>query len=79
MMERPPFPICIPDDIEFADLKLVRDPAIWVIKFDWTSIERICVASAIEVSVFRDQRNWEGEEWHLKKGDRSRHDFGSQM
>ncbi len=54
MMKRPPFPICIPDDIEFADLKLARDPATGVIKFDWTPIERICAASGIDASVFRD-------------------------
>ena len=50
----------IPDDIELVDLKLARNLAIRVIKFNRTPIEQICAASAIDVSVFRDQRNGDG-------------------
>lgn len=47
--------IVIPDDLDFADLKLARDPLTGDVSFDWGPIERICIESGIDVSVFRDQ------------------------
>lgn len=54
-MDKTPVTICIPDDLEFSDLKLARDSTSGAISFDWAPIERICEASGIDVSVFRDQ------------------------
>ncbi len=54
-MEKTPVTICIPDDREFSDLKLARDSTSGDISFDWTPIERICEASGIDTSVFRDR------------------------
>ena len=45
--------IAIPDDVEFADLRLQRDPD-GAVSFDWTPIERICAASGLSVDVLRD-------------------------
>lgn len=45
--------ITIPDDVDFADLRLTRDPD-GSVSFDWRPIERICEASGIDVSAFRD-------------------------
>ena len=47
--------IQIPHDVDFADLKLARDPATGNVEFDWAPIERICKASGLDVSLLRDQ------------------------
>lgn len=54
-MDKTPVTICIPDDLEFSDLKLARDPITGDVSFDWAPIERICAASSIDASAFRDQ------------------------
>lgn len=46
--------IAIPDDLDFADLRLTRTPE-GEVDFDWQPIERICKASGIDVAIFRDQ------------------------
>jgi hypothetical protein len=45
--------VAIPDDIDFADLRLVRD-SDGSVSFDWSVIERICTASNIPPELFRD-------------------------
>ncbi len=45
--------IIIPDDLDFADLRLARVVETGGVEFDWSPIERICTASAIDVAVFR--------------------------
>lgn len=45
--------VAIPDDLEFGDLHLARDPDGGV-SFDWTPIERICAASGLDVAVLRE-------------------------
>lgn len=45
--------IAIPDDLDFSDLNLQRDPDGGV-SFDWSVIERICDASGVPVALFRD-------------------------
>lgn len=45
--------VAIPDDVEFADLKLARD-ADGAVSFDWTPIEHICAASGMPVELLRD-------------------------
>ena len=45
--------ITIPDGVEFADLRLQRDPD-GAVSFDWTPIERICAASGLAVTVLRE-------------------------
>lgn len=45
--------IAIPDDIDFSDLKLARDPD-GAVSFDWAVIERVCQASSLPVEVLRD-------------------------
>lgn len=45
--------VAIPDDLDFSDLSLARDPDGGV-SFDWAVIERICEASALPVEMFRD-------------------------
>jgi len=44
----------IPDNLDFADLKLSRDSVTGDIEFDWTPIERICEESGLDVAIFRD-------------------------
>lgn len=46
--------ITIPDDLDYADLKLSRDAVTGAVEFDWTPIERICEASDLDVALFRD-------------------------
>lgn len=46
--------IAIPDGVEFEDLRLARNPVTGDVSFDWRPIERICEASGLDVSVFRD-------------------------
>jgi hypothetical protein len=43
----------IPDDVNFAQLKLARN-ADGAVSFDWTPIERICTASGIDLAMFRE-------------------------
>lgn len=45
--------IQIPDDVQFSDLNLSRDPD-GGISFDWAVIERICQASGLPTEMFRD-------------------------
>lgn len=45
--------IKIPDDVQFADLKLARD-SDGRVSFDWSPIERICEASGVDPAIFRD-------------------------
>lgn len=45
--------IAIPDDIDFSDLKLARDPD-GAVSFEWAVIERICEASGLPIEVLRD-------------------------
>jgi hypothetical protein len=47
-----PTKIIVPDDVQFADLKLQRDPD-GALSFDWGPIERICAASHIDIGFFR--------------------------
>lgn len=44
--------IAIPDDVDFAALKLGRDAS--GVYFDWAPIERICAHSNLPVAMFRD-------------------------
>lgn len=43
----------IPPDVDFADLKMARDPDGHV-SFDWAPIERICEASGLDVGLLRN-------------------------
>lgn len=45
--------IVIPDDLEFTDLRLTRDPS-GSVTFDMGAIERICEASHLEIEIFID-------------------------
>lgn len=45
--------VAIPDDLEFADLRLARD-ADGAVSFDWAVIERICLASNMPVELLRE-------------------------
>lgn len=45
--------VAIPNDLDFSDLRLARDPDGGV-SFDWTVIERICEASGLPAEMFRD-------------------------
>lgn len=44
--------IQIPEDLDFSELRLARDPD-GMVSFDWSPIARICEASGIDVAVFR--------------------------
>lgn len=44
--------ILVPDDVDFADLHLVRN-ADGAVSFDWAPIERICEASGLSVDVLK--------------------------
>lgn len=46
--------ICIPDDLDFADLKLSRT-STGEVEFDWGPIERICAASGLDFGLFRNE------------------------
>lgn len=43
----------IPDDVDFADLKLARDPD-GAVSFDWSVIERICAVSGVPIEPLRN-------------------------
>jgi hypothetical protein len=45
--------VAIPDDLEFSDLRLSREPD-GSVSFDWRVIERICEASGLPVELLRD-------------------------
>lgn len=45
--------VAIPDNLNFSDLRLARDPDGGV-SFDWAVIERICEASGLSVEMFSD-------------------------
>ena len=45
--------LVIPDGLDFAELRLARDPD-GALSFDWEPIERICAASGLSVDIFRD-------------------------
>ena len=49
-----PVTIQIPDELDFAALKLTRDPVTLDISFDWAPIEAICKLSSIDIALFRD-------------------------
>lgn len=46
--------VTIPVGIDFADLKLKRDPRTGNLKFDWAPLETICAASGIDIALLRD-------------------------
>ncbi|MSR14893.1 MAG: hypothetical protein EXR86_10095 [Gammaproteobacteria bacterium] len=53
-----PIEIRLPDDLDFADLKLARDPNTGDLSFDWAALERICEASGLDLSVLeKDEDN----------------------
>lgn len=41
----------IPEGLQFADLRLGRDPETLAVHFDWGPIRRICEASGIDESL----------------------------
>ncbi|EAS8533980.1 hypothetical protein EHZ41_21895 [Salmonella enterica] len=45
--------LAIPDNLDFSDLHLIREPD-GSVSFDWAIVERICEASNLPVEVFRD-------------------------
>ena len=45
--------VAIPEDLDFFDLHLSRNPD-GSVSFDWAVIERICEASGLPVEMFRD-------------------------
>ncbi len=47
--------IIIPGDVQFADLKMARDPETGDMAFDWAPIARICQASGIDMHLFQAQ------------------------
>lgn len=49
----PEIKLQIPDDLDFADLRLSRD-ADGMVSFDWRPIEQICSISGVDVAIFRD-------------------------
>lgn len=42
----------VPDDLDFAQLKLARD-SDGAVSFDWTPIERLCSVNGLDVEIFR--------------------------
>jgi hypothetical protein len=45
--------VAIPERLDFADLRLAREPD-GSVSFEWGVIERICAASGIPVELLRD-------------------------
>jgi len=43
----------IPEDVDFADLKLARD-SDGAVSFDWSPVERICAVSGVPIELLRD-------------------------
>lgn len=54
-MEKRLVRIQIPAGLDFAQLKLSRDPVTLDVAFDWAPIEAICRESGIDIALFRDQ------------------------
>lgn len=48
-----PLSITIPDDLDFATLKLARDPDGHV-SFDWAPIEALCAVNGLDADVFTE-------------------------
>lgn len=48
--------IQIPEGLDFADLNLHRDPVTLDVGFSWEPIEKICAASGIDLSFFREDQ-----------------------
>lgn len=46
--------IVIPDDVQFHDLNLTRDPVTSMVAFDMDPLERICEANDLDISMFAD-------------------------
>ena len=46
--------IRIPEGLDFAALRLSRDPITLDLSFDWAPIEAICLANNLDLAVFRD-------------------------
>jgi len=46
--------LIIPAKVDFADLKLSRDPITGAVSFDWLPIELICQESGIDSDIFRN-------------------------
>lgn len=53
-LDRPGLKISIPDDVDFAELRLTRDTATGAVEFNWAPIEAICMASGIAPAVFTE-------------------------
>lgn len=47
--------IQIPDNLDFASLKLSRNPITLDVSFDWAPIEEICKLSNIDIAFFKEQ------------------------
>lgn len=45
--------VVIPEDLNFSDLHLARDPD-GSVSFDWAVVERLCETSGLSVEPFRD-------------------------
>lgn len=45
--------ICIPDNLDFSELRLARD-SDGMVSFDWRTVEAICDASGVDPAAFRD-------------------------
>jgi hypothetical protein len=43
----------VPDDLDFAALKLARD-ADGSVSFEWGPIERLCAVNGLDIEIFRD-------------------------
>lgn len=48
------FSLIIPSNINFSDLKLMRDPKTGHVTFDWKPIELICTANNMDSNFFID-------------------------
>ena len=48
----PEIKIHLPEDVEFASLRLSRDPITRQISFEWEPIEALCERSGIDAEVF---------------------------
>ena len=54
--------ITIPDDLDYADLKLSRDVVTGGVDFDWAPIERICEASGLDIALNAEmKRLWNAQ------------------
>ncbi|ODS54691.1 MAG: hypothetical protein ABS36_11030 [Acidobacteria bacterium SCN 69-37] len=52
MADTRPLTVTIPDGMEFADLRLTRDPITLDLEFDRSVVELICHASGIDSAIF---------------------------